>query len=135
MEGFLATWIVPFTFIPGVAGLILSTSNRFFHVNSLIRELSGKGREAHKDELVVLLKRTKCFHSALTFFYISIGCFSISALIGNLHQKWMPENTACVYAADGLILTGVVCVVFASAQMVRESALSYKMIRKQAKTL
>ncbi len=132
MSEALMSWIVPFTFIPGVAGLILSTSNRFFHVNGLIRVLVKEGKKDREEELAKLLKRSRCFHSALTFFYMAIGCFSIAALLGALHTRWFADSVLCALTADGLIVCGVVFVVFASVQMVRESMMSYRMIRKLA---
>ena len=129
MAEFFSTWIIPFTFIPGVAALILSTSNRFFHVNSLIRSQIKEG--GRQDILGRLLKRSSFFHSALTLMYTSIGCFSVSALLGNLHQNWYPGSEEIIIFSDILVLSGVFCVVTASIQLVRESFLSFTMIKEQ----
>ncbi len=130
MDSALMSWIVPFTFIPGVAALILSTSNRFFHVNGLIRTLVKDSKKGHEAEIAKLLRRSHYFHRALTSFYIAIGCFSIAALMGALHERWFAGDVLCTLAADGLIVAGVVFVVFAAVQMILESMLSFRMIRK-----
>ena len=132
MDSFLATWIVPLTFLPGVAGLILSTSNRYFHVNNLIREAIKKEEQQDKTYVSKLLKRSEFFHRALTFLYLSIGCFSVSALIGNLTQSWLLDISSLSYAADFLIVSGVVCVVFSAYQLISESIYSFNMIRQLA---
>ena len=125
----IETWILPFTFIPGVGMLILSTSNRYYHVKELIRETMLK---EHKKELWSfenLMVRARLFHRALVFLYIAIGSFSLAALTANIHQNWViKDNHICVVLADGLILAGVACVVLASAVLIREATVSLRHI-------
>ncbi len=78
------SWIIPFTFIPGVAMLVLSTATRLFHVSSLIREIVRTQNRIHAMDIEKLVKRTYHFHKALVAFYISIGLLAISALIGSV---------------------------------------------------
>lgn len=125
MDGFLTAWVIPLTFLPGVAALILSTSNRYFNVKNLIRSAVDKGK---KEYALHLLRRCKFFHRALTFLYLSIGCFSIAALLGNLSNNWFPNLVALSYSTDALIFAGVSCVIFSSYQLIRESIFSFSMI-------
>jgi len=128
--GSIETWILPFTFIPGVGMLILSTSNRYHHVKELIRDLILK---EHKKELWSyedLMVRARLFHRALIFLYIAIGSFSLSALTANIHQNWIKEdNHICVVLADGLTLAGVICVVLASTVLIQEATVSLRHIK------
>lgn len=130
----IETWIVPFTFIPGVGMLIMSTSNRYYHVKELIRDIM---LEEHKKELWSfdnLRKRARLFHRALVMLYIAIGGFSVSALIGNISQNWLNSySDLCIIFADGFILLGVVCVVMASGILIQEATLSLRHIESNVK--
>lgn len=128
------TWILPFTFIPGVGMLILSTANRYFQVKNRIREdLKDKSKEA-RAEVQRLLKRAGLFHRAITSQYLSIGCFALAALLGNIHNNWFPQyGTLCAALADFLILIGVLSIVFSAFQLIQESAMSLKNTRDAVK--
>ncbi len=125
----LNTWILPFTFIPGAAMLVLSTSNRYFHVKELIREIM---LEEHKKKLWSfedLMERAKLFYYALVVLYVAIGSFSLSALTGNIHQNWInSDSSICIVISDSFVLIGVVCIVLASAILIREATLSLRHI-------
>ena len=62
----VSTWILPFTFIPGVGMLVLSTANRYFHIKNRIYEALRKPCEETKSEVPRLLKRARLFHRAIT---------------------------------------------------------------------
>lgn len=130
----IEAWILPFTFIPGVGMLILSTSNRYYHVKELIREIM---LEEHKRELWSfdnLIARAHLFHRALVVLYIAIGSFSLSALVSNIHQNWITKyHHICIAVSDMLILSGVVCVVFASVTLIREATISLRHIESEQK--
>lgn len=129
----ISAWITPFTFLPGVGLLILSTVNRFHNVNNLIRAaardtgIDNNKPGERKLRLRLLLRRSRYFHLALTSLYVSLAAFSIAALSGKLALSWLP---GIAMAADMLTTFGVVCVVFSSWQLIRESTLSFRMIRE-----
>lgn len=124
-----ATWMMPFTFIPGIGLLILSTANRFHHVNTLIRGLPKE--QAGSKYLKKLMRRSRYFHNALTSQYFAMACFAVAALVGNLSQNWLEGISFFVHAGSVLTTAGVASVVFSAWQLVRESALSFRMIRSQ----
>ena len=125
----LSAWILPFTFIPGAAMLVLSTSNRYFHIKELIREVMLEQRKKELWSFEDLMRRAKLFHHALVALYISIGSFSLSALIGNIHQNWLSSaSPVFVMLSDAFVLMGVVCVVLASGVLIREATLSLRHI-------
>ncbi len=136
MEGF-DTWILPFTFIPGVGMLVLSTANRFHIINGLIRKMVAEKpgehgqreqSERYKRTLAVLLKRSQHFQRALVSFYLAICLFAISAL-GSISVHWIPLTIGTYYLSDITILLGVICMVYGSIRMVLESLLAFDMIR------
>lgn len=130
MEESIALWIVPLTFLPGIGALILSTSNRFFHVNGLIRT-EIKDNPGNKEYVQKLLKRSELFHGALACLYLAIASFSIASLLANIYTNWILGHMTVRFMSDGLVLLGVVLVVMASIQLIRESFLSARALRKQ----
>lgn len=123
----LESWILPFTFIPGVAMLILSTSNRFYHVKELIRGKLIDEAKMVPWSLDDLMGRARLLHRALVVQYISIGSFALSALTANLHQNWLKQNNqVIVVITDALILAGVFCLVCSSAVLIREATKSLR---------
>ena len=81
------TWILPFTFIPGVGMLVLSTANRFHFINVLIREMVDKEEKPCPKTMDILFKRSRHFQRALVAFYISICLFAVAALIGSINTN------------------------------------------------
>lgn len=126
METF-ESWILPFTFIPGVAMLILSTSNRFYHVKELIRGKLIDDAKMTPWSLDDLMGRARLLHRALVLQYVSIGSFALSALTANLHHNWLRQENAVVsVVTDALILAGVFCLVLSSAVLIREATKSLR---------
>ena len=123
----MTTWILPFTFIPGVGMLILSTANRYYQVKNRIREALQEKSEEAKAEVQRLLRRAKLFHRAITSLYLSIGCFALAALMGNIHNNWFSQyGKLCIVMSDFLILIGVLFVVYSAFQLIKESTMSLK---------
>lgn len=122
-------WVMPFTFLSAIGLLILSTANRFHHVNTLIRGLPRE--QTGSKYLKKLLKRSRYFHNALTAQYLAMAFFAVAALLGNLSHNWLADMAYFVHAGNVLTTLGVASVVFSAWQLIRESALSFKMIRSQ----
>jgi hypothetical protein len=126
------SWVVPFSFLSGVGLMILSTGNRLHNVNGLIRGFARERpiMERERVYLKLLLRRSRFLHRALTMLYVSMGLFSVAALAGNLSQNWAwAAGAAGATLADGLTALGVGGVVLCAAQLIVESALSYRVIR------
>ena len=131
----IEAWVLPFTFIPGAAMLILSTSNRYYHIKELIREVMQEERKKELWSFENLMRRARLFHRALVLLYVAIGNFSLSALTSNIHQNWFDEDQRfCIILADGLVLAGVVCIVLASTFLIQEATLSLRHIEEGRKT-
>ncbi len=123
----LQNWIVPFTFIPGVGMLILSTSNRYYHVKDLIRDSILDEKKKKLWSFDELMKRARLFHHALVALYVAIGSFSLAALSANIQQNWFKvHHNIAMAITDALTLSGVFCVVLASSVLIREATLSLR---------
>lgn len=127
------SWVTPFTFVSGVGLIILSTANRFHNVNNLIRAFSVDNND--KTYLKMLIMRSQLFHKALTALYLSMGGFSISALIGNINSSFFENSDLGVYIATGLTSIGVAAVVYCSIILIKECTLSFRLIKKHEEKL
>ena len=122
------SWIFPFTLIPGTAMLVLSTANRFHHVNSVIRaHMAAHG----EDETVKFyMRRTRKLYIALVGLYCGVAFFAISALLANISTHYAPESW--VDSAWTILQTcGVLCVFFSAVQLTLEALMAYEGIKRE----
>ena len=121
----LESWIIPFTFIPGVGMLVLSTANRLYNVTTLIREIIQSQRHMYEHDLSILVKRTQLFHRALICFYAAVGLLACAALIGSFN---VPITVAEISMVKIITTSGIICVVIGSVQLIRESIIASRLI-------
>lgn len=121
----LESWIIPFTFIPGVGMLVLSTANRLYNVTTLIREIIQSQRHMYEHDLSTLVKRTQLFHRALICFYAAVGLLGCAALFGSFHAF---ITVAEISMVKTITTGGIICVVIGSVQLIRESIISSRLI-------
>jgi len=127
----LESWIIPFTFIPGVGMLVLSTANRLQNVSTLIREIIQSQHHVYEENLEILLQRTRLFHRALVCFYSAVGLLALAALVGSLQLSL--DNLGSDVAK--LITTvGVVSVIVGTIQLIQESIISSRLLLYCKKT-
>lgn len=104
--------------VPGVALLVMSTSSRFAHVHSEIHNLANHKHEKDIGKLARSLdKRSVIFNNALISLYLSITFLAKASLIGEIAVIWMGN---IFYIVVGLSCLGILCLVFASLQLIRE---------------
>ena len=121
-------WLTPLLLVPGVALLVMSTSNRFAHVHSEIHDLANHKHEKDIGNLARSLdKRSVIFNNALISLYLSITFLALAGLIGGLAVIWMGN---IFYVVVGLSCLGILCLVFASLQLIRESMLTLEVIKQ-----
>lgn len=125
------SWIIPFTFIPGVGMLVLSTANRLQNVSTLIREIIQSQHHIYEDNLTILLKRTQLFHRSLVCFYAAIGLLAIAALIGSFDLLSLEGNISTV---NIITIGGIIGVIFGSIQLIQESIIASRLILYCEKT-
>ena len=98
-------WIVPLTVLPGIALIILSTSNL---VISLNREISHLNEDKDKYGQIIASKiiQLKRLNRALVLLYISVLFFLSSGILGALVDH---ENTSFA----SIMIAGVVVLILA----------------------
>ena len=119
-------WAAPLLLLPGVALLIMSTSARFAQIHSEIHRIMDHSEDS-ESSVCHLLYRSKLFRDALVSLYISVALFAVASLVGGLSVHF-PDNGPTLVA--GLTFGGVLFLLFASTQLVRESLLSLKIIQE-----
>ena len=125
----LSSWVLPFTFIPGVGMLVLSTANRAYYVNQLVKEIITTESHIYTQDLEKLVARIRCFHRSLISFYVAISCLAVSALCGNLGVNLLSDSQNIVkYLPDYLTAMGLLAVIFGASQLVVESFVATRLI-------
>jgi len=117
-------WQAPLFLLPGVALLILSTQARFGQLHQEIHHLLGTSKLNEK-KAQSLLSRALMFRTALVELYLSVALFASGSLLGGIvyllaeHADWVVMGFTCL---------GILTLLLASYQLVRESRLAHQMI-------
>jgi len=122
-------YFAPLTFLPVVGLLILSTANRYMHVNESLQRHSPDECKSKSEQVKTELRRSHFFRNALVGFYLNIGFFSVAALLVMILK---PEHA--VLTMKWLSLLGVLSIIYGSSQLILESVLSLKAIKKHIST-
>jgi len=126
-------WLTSLLLAPGVALLVMSTSNRFAQVYSEIHDLANRKREKDIEKLAKNLdKRSVIFNNALISLYLSVTFLSLAGLIGGIAVIWMGNM---FYIVVGLSSLGILCLVFSSLQLIRESMLTLEVIKRHCRQI
>lgn len=80
--------LIPLTYIPGVALLIMSTSQRYTNVNNTIHEFSEEECRIRTERVKQELRRAHLFRNSLLALYLSVAFFSLGSLVAFLVNSW-----------------------------------------------
>ena len=123
--------LIPLTYIPGVALLIMSTSQRYTAVNTTIHDFSDEECRVKSDRVKQELRRAHLFRNSLIGLYLSVIFFSLGSLIAFLANSWGLETSKTVLEIATVL--GVACIVFSVTKLAVESILSLDIIKRHAK--
>lgn len=110
-------WAAPLLLIPAVGLLVLSTSARFGQVHE---EFRRRQDQQDFDMLIHLCKRASLIHSALVSFYTSVAILALASLLGTVSDRWFRSLN---WVPQSMTFGGVVLILFAATQLIRESRL------------
>jgi hypothetical protein len=131
METSALELLIPLTYIPGVALLIMSTSQRYTNVNSIIHEFSDEECRIKTDRVKQELRRAHLFRNSLLALYLSVAFFSLGSLVAFLVNRWgIATSTSALEIAT---VIGVVCILFAVSKLAAESILTLDILKRHAK--
>lgn len=123
--------LIPLTYIPGVALLIMSTSQRFINVNNTIHEFSDEECRIQTDRVKQELRRAHLFRNSLLALYLSVAFFSLGSLVAFLVNAWGITTSTKVLEIATVI--GVFCIVSSVSMLAMESILSLDIVKRHAK--
>jgi hypothetical protein len=123
----IAFWATPLLLLPGVALLIVSTSARYAQIHEEIHELSREDMLATPKMGSNLLQRSTLFRNALVSLYLSVAFLTASSLIGGVTSFYVSNSEALVLV---LAVSGILCLLFAAIELIRESWQSLRIIRE-----
>ncbi|NDJ35806.1 MAG: DUF2721 domain-containing protein [Chloroflexi bacterium] len=129
----MISWLQPLILLPGVALLIISTSARYEQLQEEIHHLLMEAMPLSDMVLEHLDDRVHLYRNTLTALYLSVVLFALGSLLGVLT---LPMGDA-VSGTVALSFTGVGCVglLFAAAQLVRESFLTTEVLQDHVRQL
>ncbi len=123
--------LIPLTFIPGVALLLVSTTQRYTHVNNTIHGFSEEECRVKSDRVKQELRRAHLFRNSLLGLYLSVVFFSLGSLVAFLVNSWGLETSKAVLEIATVL--GVACIVFSVSELALESILTFDIIKSHAK--
>ena len=123
--------LIPLTYIPGVALLIMSTSQRFINVNNTIHGFSDEECRIQTERVKQELRRAHLFRNSLLALYLSVAFFSLGSLVAFLTSSWGITTSTTVLEIATVL--GVVCIVFSVSKLAVESILTFDIIKRHAK--
>lgn len=120
-------WLTPLLILPGVGLLIMSTSARYSQIHNEVHHLLHEKGD-HRPHLANrLFSRSKLFRNALVSLYTSVSVFVLAGLIGGFVAIWETDT----YWINALFsFAGILCLLYASIQLIRESILSLDVIEE-----
>ena len=123
--------LIPLTYIPGVALLIMSTSQRYTNINGIIYQFSDEECRIKTDRVKQELRRAHLFRNSLLALYLSVAFFSLGSLVAFFVNRWgIATSTSALEIAT---VIGVVCILFAVSKLAAESILTLDILKRHAK--
>lgn len=124
----LTNWILPLTFLPGVALLINATNQTFITVKQEIQRLLKERPDGFQRNIPHQISRLNMLTYTLVSFYISTSLFAICSLIGGLFDVGIPRYDHIVMLT---LCVGVIFLVLGTILLVIESILTIKIVKRQ----
>jgi hypothetical protein len=123
--------LIPLTYIPGVALLLVSTTQRYSAVNSIIHEFSDEECMIQNERVKQELRRAHLFRNSLLALYLSVVFFSLGPLVAFLVNNWGLATSKTVLEIATIL--GVACIVVAVSKLAVESVLTFDILKRHAK--
>lgn len=123
--------LIPLTYIPGIALLIVSTSSRYIHLNDTINRYTPEECRVQAEKVKQELRRAHLFRNSLIGFYLSVVFFSLGSLVAFVTNRWGIETSKTVLEIASII--GVALIVFSVISLSYESILTLDILKMHAK--
>ena len=100
-------WIIPITVLPGIALIVMSTSNILLSLNNEVTMLN-KEKEKYSDIIRLKLIQMRRLNWSLVLLYIGILIFLVSGVLGAITN---PENIYTVFSMVAGVLVLIMAIV------------------------
>ena len=121
-------WLTPIILLPGVSLLTVSTAHRFGQIQSEFHRLLDHPDRQARIMARSLVVRARLYRDALAALYLSVGLFALGSLLGGVINLWRPRS---LWVVGALTIAGIAAIVFAAAQLLRESLISLQVVQEQ----
>ena len=122
--------LIPLTYIPGIALLIMSTSQRYIHMDDTIKSYTPEQCEVYAEKVKQELRRAHLFRNSLIGFYLSVVFFSLGSLVAFLTNSWGIETSKTILEIASIV--GVGLLVFSVISLSWESILTLDILKRHA---
>lgn len=122
--------LIPLTYIPGIALLIMSTSQRYIHLDDAINRYTPEQCRSQAEKVEKELRRAHLFRNSLIGFYLSVVFFALGSLVAFLTNSWGIETSKTILETASII--GVGLIVFSVICLSWESILTLDILKKHA---
>jgi hypothetical protein len=126
------SWLAPLLLLPGVALMIVSTAARYGQVHDEAHHWHEKGEAASPLVARHLRTRAVLFRNALVCLYLTVSLLALAGVLGVITQSL---GEAAVWLIITLTALGIVSLLLAALQLIRESFLSLEIIDEHLKKL
>lgn len=109
----MENWYLPITLLPGIALLVLSTSNLMVALSNEINDYVGNKSENYTI-MTRKMAQLKLLNTTMVLFYISTAFLAISGLMGGLSNALSFEGKMANYisiAGIVIFLLGIICLI------------------------
>ena len=123
--------LIPLTYIPGIALLIVSTSSRYIDLNRTISAYTPEQCKVQAEKVKLELRRAHLFRNSLIGFYLSVVFFSLGSLVAFLTNRFGVRTSDTILEIATII--GVALVVFSVISLSWESILTLDILKRHAR--
>ena len=125
-------WLIPILLLPGVALLVMSTATRFGQIHSELHHLLEVNDPVTPPFWQHLSQRAMLFRNALVSLYLSVGAFVMGSLVGAILDM---AGRSSAWAVTAFAFTGILCLIFATYELILESRSSFQIITHHLNSL
>lgn len=124
-------WLTPLLLLPGVGLLIMSTAARYGQLQATIQQLTSGENDTQPGTIELLIQRARFFRNALSGLYTSVGLFTLASFLHGITKLALLRLGMAIVVI--LSFVGMISLIFASYELLRESLLSMHIIQHYQK--
>jgi len=121
-------FILPVSFIPGIAILIVSTINKRSNIHEVLLQYRREEHPIPEGHFEIQEKRLLIIHRILTLLYLAVAFFSLASFLGGLTINTMELNEMIMFI---LLCIGILFITSAAFLLIYESHVATQSVRME----